>query len=101
VRAGSAAARAVFLDRSGTPLTDIEAVPGGGLRLDVPPAASRLAVSCLGEVPEELEIVPGPGAVALGATARGRVAAAGWQDSALLARVAQAALLGRGASVRL
>jgi hypothetical protein len=101
VLSGSAAARAVFLDRAGTPLTDMEAVPGDGLRLDVPPAASRLAVSCLGAMPEGLEVVSGPGAVALAASARGQVAAAGWQDSALLARVAQAALLGRGASVRL
>ena len=101
VLSGSAAARAVFLDRAGTPLADIEAVPGDGLRLDVPLTASRLAVSCLGELPEGLEIVPGPGAVTLAATARGGVAAVGWQDSALLARVARAALLGRGASVRL
>jgi hypothetical protein len=98
---GSAAARAVFLDRAGAPLTDTEAVPGTGLRLDIPPAASRLVVSCLGTMPEELEIVPGPGAVALAAAARGQAAAAGWQDSALLARVAPAALLGRGASLRL
>jgi hypothetical protein len=98
---GAAAARITFLDRAGAPLSDIEAVPGEGLRLEVPAAASKLAVSCLGEVPEGLEITPGPGAVTLAVAARGRVAAVGWQDAALLSRVAPAALLGRGASLKL
>ena len=69
VLTGSAAARATFLDRAGAPLTDIEAVPGDGLRLAVPAAANRLAVSCLGEPPEGLKVEPGPGAVALAAAA--------------------------------
>ena len=101
VLTGSAAARATFLDRAGAPLTDIEAVPGDGLRLAVPAAANRLAVSCLGEPPPGLKVEPGPGAVTLAAAAAGRPAAVGWQDASLLARVARAGLLCRGASLRL
>ena len=101
VLTGSAAARATFLDRAGAPLTDIEAVPGEGLRLAVPAAANRLAVSCLGEPPPGLKVEPGPGAVTLAAAAAGRPAAVGWQDASLLARVARAGLLCRGASLRL
>jgi hypothetical protein len=98
---GSAAARAVFLDRAGAPITDLEAVPGDGLRLEVPTAAAKLAVSCLGLMPDGLEVTTGPGAISLAAAAHRGVAAVGWQDAALVARVAPAALLARGASVRL
>ena len=101
VLSGAAAARAVFLDRAGSPVLDVEAVAGDALRLETPATASRLVVSCLGMVPEGLEITPGPGAVALATAARQRAAVVGWQDAALLARVAPAALLGRGASLRL
>jgi hypothetical protein len=101
VVSGTAAARISFLDRAGSPVTDVETVPGDGLRLEAPATASKLAVSCLGAVPEGLDITAGPGAVALATAARGHVAAVGWQDAALLARVAPAALLGRGASVKL
>ncbi len=101
VLTGSAAARATFLDRAGAPLADIEAVPGDALRLAVPAAANRLAVSCLGEPPPGLKVEPGPGAVTLAAAAPGRPAAVGWQDASLLARVARAGLLCRGASLRL
>jgi hypothetical protein len=83
VLTGSAAARATFLDRAGAPLVDIEAVPGDALRLAVPAAANRLAVSCLGEPPPGLKVEPGPGAVTLAAAAPGRPAAVGWQDAPL------------------
>jgi hypothetical protein len=98
---GDAAARAVFVDRAGAPVSDVEAVPGAQLRLTIPAAASRLAVTCLGMIPEGLQITPGPGAVALGGAPRGRICAVGWQDAMLLARVAPAALLARGATLRL
>ena len=101
VLSGEAAARAVFLDRAGAPVSDVEARPGAGLRLPVPTAASRLAVSCLGTLPDGVTIVPGPGAAALAAAPRGRPCGVGWQDALRLAQVGPAALLARGASVRL
>ena len=101
VLSGAAAARATFLDRAGAPVTDVEAVPGEELRLIPPPTASRLAVGCLGMVPDGIAVEPGPGAVSLAASLPGRPAACGWQDGGLLAQVAPAALLARGASLRL
>jgi hypothetical protein len=102
VLSGPAAARAVFLDAAGKPVTDLEAVPGDAWRLTVPAGAAKLAVSCLGLLPDGVEVeAAAPGAVALAVTGPAGPAAAGWQDAALLTRVGPAALLGRGSSLRL
>jgi hypothetical protein len=97
----------VFLDRAGRPLLDHEIVSGKAAQaaqppLTAPPGAARAVIAALGCPPAGDTAQPGsPGAVSLWAAPPGRAPVCGWQTGSLLAQLAPATLLARGAIVQL